>query len=594
MKATWRLFRELLAVLPAGARRFLVWYSVLLGLLAILDAIALGLLAVTMSPLVSGNPLTLPVIGRVSEVGMLALFGAVCALIIVKGVLAVTLLWAATRRFAKYELEIGSRLFATYIASPWVERLKRNSADIVRLADGSVAVTISGFLLPASTLVGEMMSFVAVITVLAVVQPLVAGIALVYLGLIGTVLFFWVTRQARRAGRVNLKYTLRSSRLITEMIGALKEITLRNKASEIADVVRSNRIHSSRARSNIQFLNQVPRYVLESGIIGGFVLVGGAGYLTGGAPGAATAVALFGLAGFRMAPSIVRFQSIVAQVSANAPHARAVLNEIKRSETAVNYLKDRTAASIPEKPAALEFGSVSFHYSEGATDAISGVSIRIPFGSTVAFVGASGAGKSTIIDLILGLIEPTAGRISIDGVSLTELTDSWRARVAYVPQDVALFDATVAQNVALSWTGEFDRGRVRQALAQAQLLDTIEARADGIDGTIGERGLTLSGGQRQRLGIARALYAEPLVLVLDEATSALDTATEAAITEAIRGLHGSVTVITVAHRLATVQHSDQIYFMSQGKIAGQGTFAELVDEVPEFAHQARLAGLAEH
>jgi ABC-type multidrug transport system fused ATPase/permease subunit len=593
MKSAWGLFRELLKVLPVGAKKFLIWYSVLLGLLAILDAFALGLLAVSMSPIVSGNPLVLPVIGKVSEVGLIILLGIVCGLIVLKGVLAVVLLWSATRRFAKYELEMGSRLFATYVASPWVERLKRNSADVVRLADSSVSITVSGFLLPASTLIGEILSFVAIVTVLGIAQPLVGSIAVVYLGLIGTVLYFWVTRSARQAGRVNLEFSRRSSRLITEMIGALKEITLRNKGDEIAEVVRSNRVHSTRARSNIQFLGQVPRYVLESGIIGGFVLVGTAGYLTGGASAAATAVALFGLAGFRMAPSIIRFQSIVAQVTANSHHARAVLNEIERSETAVEYLKDRASTPLPAEPVSLNFDSVSFRYVESAANAISDVTMSIPFGSTVAFVGSSGAGKSTIIDLILGLIEPTAGRISIDDISLTELTNSWRSRVAYVPQDVALFDASVAQNVALSWTGEFDRNRVRHALAQAQLLETIESRPDGIDGRIGERGLTLSGGQRQRLGIARALYAQPLVLVMDEATSALDTATEAAITKVIHGLRGSVTVITVAHRLATIQHSDQIYFMSGGLVAAQGKFNELIANTPEFARQAELAGLVE-
>jgi ABC-type multidrug transport system fused ATPase/permease subunit len=593
MKTVWPLFKEVMSVLPAGARRFLIVYSVLLGLLSMLDAFALALLALVMTPIISNTELVLPVIGQVDDSGLIILLGVVCALIISKGMLALSFLWAATRRFARYELAIGTRLFATYIASPWVERLKRNSADLVRLSDGSVGVMISGFLLPASTLFGEFMSFTAIIVALSFAQPMVAVIALVYLGLIGLMLFFWVTRRAKQAGRINLKYTLRTSRLLTEMVGALKEITLRNKADEIAEVVYSNRIHSSRARSNLQFLNQVPRYVLESGIVGGFVLVGAAGYLTGGITAAVTAIALFGLAGFRMAPSIVRFQAVVAAVTANTPHARAVLNEIRISEKAVEYLKDRSSLSLPDDPQSLTFSDVNFRYSAESAPAVSNVNITIPFGSTVAFVGASGAGKSTMIDLILGLVEPTEGTIAIDDVSLTELTTSWRSRVAYVPQDVALFDATVAQNVALSWTRDFDRDRVRRALAQAQLLDTIDARPDGIDGRIGERGLTLSGGQRQRLGIARALYAEPLVLVMDEATSALDTATEAAITEAIKGLHGSVTVITVAHRLATVQHSDQIYFMSGGVVAAQGKFDELVASTPEFARQAQLAGLAE-
>jgi ABC-type multidrug transport system fused ATPase/permease subunit len=592
MKSVIALLNEVLSILPSGAARFLTVYSVLLGVLSILDGLALGLLALVISPVLSGGTLTLPLIGEVSELGLMLLLGLVCFMIVAKSVLAVALLWGATRRFAKYELEIGSRLFDSYIDAPWVERLKRNSSDVIRLTDGSVAVTISGFLLPVSTLFGEVLSFVTVVVVLAVVKPLVAAIAFGYLGLLGAILFFWVTKRAREAGRVNLTYTLRTSRLITEMIGALKEVTLRGKSDEVADVVRSNRVHSTRARSNIQFLGQVPRYVLESGIVGGFVLVGIAGYTTGGVTQAITAVALFGLAGFRMAPSIVRFQAVVSQVTASTPHVSTVLGEIRRSENAVKYRLGREALEMPTTRMALSFENVSFRYSADQGDAISNVSFSIPFGSTVALVGSSGAGKSTVVDLILGLIEPTSGQLAIDDIDLTKLTRAWRAQVGYVPQDVALFDSSIAQNVALTWSKDFDEDRVRSALKQAQLLNIVEKREGGIHGTVGERGLTLSGGQRQRLGIARALYADPLVLVMDEATSALDTATEASVTEAIKSLHGSKTVITVAHRLSTVQHADQVFFMSNGKVAAQGTFSELVAEVPEFARQAGLAGLA--
>lgn len=594
MKAVWRLFRDVLTILPPTAQRFLIGYSVALGLLSILDAAALALLAVVIGPILSGTNLTLPLIGLVEGVGLILLLAAVCLLIIAKGAIAVALLWGATRRFAKYELAIGSRLFDTYINSTWVERLKRNSSDLVRLTDSSVSVTISGFLLPSSTLLGEILSFFTVVGVLAIVQPMIALVTLVYLSLIGALLFFWVTRHSRQAGRVNLRYSIKTSRLIFEMVGALKEITLRNKTAEIADVVKENRTNTTRARSNIQFLGQVPRYVLESGIVGGFVLAGITGFLTGGGvTGAITAVALFSLAGFRMAPSIVRFQAIVSQVSVSTPHARAVLAEIRRSEESTVSQADRPSVPIAHHPKLLEFSNVSFRYSPDSPDAVSDVSLEIPFGSTVSFVGSSGAGKSTMIDLLLGLIEPTSGAVRIDGRSLIEHTVAWRSRVGYVPQEVSLFDASVAQNVALSWTGAIDRDRVHSALAQAQLLEAIESRPGGIDAHIGERGLALSGGQRQRLGVARALYSQPLVLVMDEATSALDTKTEADVTEAIRRLRGTVTIVTVAHRLATVMHSDVIFFMSGGKVVARGTFAELVASVPEFAVQARLAGLTD-
>jgi ABC-type bacteriocin/lantibiotic exporter with double-glycine peptidase domain len=592
MKAMWSLFTQVLSVLPTGARRFLTRYSLTLGALSILDALALGLLALVVSPLSSGAPLTLPIIGKVSDIGLVWLLIAICALIVVKGVLAVTALWSATRRFAKYELEMGARLFSSYMGLPWVQRLQKNSADIVRLTDSSVAVTISGFLLPASTLLGEVMSFVVVVAVLAIAKPVVALSTMLYLGLVGAVLFFWVTKRSKQAGRTNITYTARTLRLVTEMVGALKEITLRNKTGEVAEVVRENRTHTTRARSNIQFLGQVPRYVLESALIGGFVLIGAIGFVSGG-PGAAVAgIALFGLAGFRMAPSVIRFQAVVSQVTANAPHAEAVVSEIHRAEQTSKEFSERATKELPQHPSSLEFKDVSFAYVEGAEHAVRDINLKIQMGTAVAFVGSSGSGKSTMIDLILGLIEPTHGEVDIDDVSLTELTYSWRSRVAYVPQDVALFDATIAQNVALTWKQDFDREKVARCLDQAQLSDVVEARDGGIDGRIGERGMALSGGQRQRLGIARALYADPLVLIMDEATSALDTATEAAITDSIRQLKGSMTVVTVAHRLATVQDADRIFFMSRGQVVAAGTFDELVRDVPEFAIQARLAGLA--
>jgi ATP-binding cassette, subfamily B, bacterial PglK len=233
-----------------------------------------------------------------------------------------------------------------------------------------------------------------------------------------------------------------------------------------------------------------------------------------------------------------------------------------------------------------------FQYSADATAALKGVSLKIPFGSTVAFVGASGSGKSTMVDLLISLLEPTEGTISVDGSSLTEVRSDWRSRVGYVPQDVALFDATIAQNVALTWGDSYDADRVRSALEQAQLWELVSAREGGIHARVGERGLSLSGGQRQRLGIARALYSDPLVLVLDEATSALDTTTEALVMSGLDAIGGGVTKIIVAHRLATIRNADRIFFMQEGEVVGSGTFDELVAKFPEFANQAALAGLA--
>jgi ATP-binding cassette, subfamily B, bacterial PglK len=591
MKRLVSTLRQLMPLLPAGAGRFLRAYMVATSALAVLDIAALGLIALTLSPMVQGRPLSLPVVGEVQGDGYVWVLLTVCVLIVLKGVCALVLQWAATRRFGAYELVIGDRLFAAYIRAPWTERLRRNSAELVRLADVGIANTISGVLLPAAQLPAQAATFVAVLGVLVVAQPVTAAVTLVYLGLVAAVLYFGISRQAVTAGRVNLRFSFRVATLMTEMVSALKEITLRDKLGEVAGVVHGAREHSTRARSNIRFLNTVPKYVVEAALVGGFVLVGGVAYASGGMEAALSAIALFGIAGFRMIPSVTTFQNVMTQTSSNIPHVEAVIRDIGAAERYTASAEHVGTEAIMGEPRQLSLRGVEFTYPGAAEPAVRQIDLDVPLGSSLAFVGSSGAGKSTLVDILLGLIVPSVGSIDLDGVPLERVLAAWRSRVGYVPQDVSLFDATIAQNVALTWGDDIDEDRVRTALERAQLLDVVAGRDGGIHARIGERGIALSGGQRQRLGIARALYVDPLILVMDEATSALDTATEEAVTRAISELHGDVTVISVAHRLSTIRHSDQVCFMRDATIVNRGTFDELVAREPEFALQARLAGL---
>lgn len=593
MTALWRTVRQLLAVLPPGTSRFIVVFAALQSTLAVLDVAALGLLAVVLAPMLTGTSLTLPVIGTLSEPAqfrnVLVLVGL---LIISKSLLAIALQWWATRRFARFEQVLGARLLRTTFKAPWTERLQRNSTDLVRSTDVGVGATVAGVLIPFAQLSGEVFTFLAVLVVLVVAQPLLASATIVYFGLVGAVLYVWVLRKAVQAGRDNREYSTRAVRLVSEMVHSLKEITLRDKSDEVAEVVLEVRKRASAARANQSFLGAIPRYVLEAALIGGLGIGAAIGYLQDGIPGALAAVALFGVAGFRIVPSLTRFQTIMAQTGANLPFAQQVLGEIERGRRYTDAPAVTGARELPESARSLRLDRVTFTYAGSDVPAVREVSLELPFGQTLALVGASGSGKSTLVDIILGLLEPDSGQVLVGRTPLAEVLPAWRSRVGYVPQDVSLFDASVARNVALTWKdSEVDEDRVRRALQRAQLLDVIESRPGGIHGTVGERGMSLSGGQRQRLGVARALYVDPLVLVMDEATSALDTSTEAAVTTAIRELSGEVSVIVVAHRLATIRHSEQVCFMKEGRLAAAGTFEQVVAAEPDFAAQAALAGL---
>lgn len=581
---------ELFTVLPAGAKTFYIWYAIATGLLGLIETAALGLMIMVITPVVSGTAVSLPVFGEIPVDWTAWLIVAMCSLFILKGVLAVSLHWFATRRFAKYELMVGNDLFRAYTRSSWEQRSALSTAEVTRIVDSSMANTNLGFILPLSQIPTNVVSFVSILLILVIAEPWIAVVALVYLGVVALLIMVVLNRRMRLAGRHNRMFAYRVATIMTEMVDALKEVTLRGKLDEVGEVIYASRRRATRARANISFLGVVPKYAMESALIGGFLLVGGVAYWIGGANQALFAVALFGVTGFRMIPALNSVQATLATASANQVYANDVIRELRKVEVEEVIRLSRDTEVLPDNPKMLKLTGVGFRYPKAEKDVLDGINLAIPFGSTLAIVGPSGAGKSTLVDILLGLSEAGRGTMAIDGIPLKAVMGQWRARVGYVPQRVALFDASVAQNVALTWGPEYDKDQVTSALERADLAELV-TRGRGIMEPIGERGAAISGGQQQRLGIARALYSNPLVMVMDEATSALDTATEKRVTASMERLQGEVTFITVAHRLATIRDYDQICYLDQGRILGHGTFDEVVEQVPDFAHQAALAGL---
>jgi ABC-type multidrug transport system fused ATPase/permease subunit len=593
VKEVWRTLRVLLPLLPVDARSYLVRYITISSLLTVLDIGAVMLLALCLNPMMRGAPIAMPLIGTIGPDRYVWVIAFVSALILVKTLLSLLQNWFATRRFSQFELAIGERLLSAYIKAPWTERLKRTSAQLVRLGDVGVAASINGFLLPLVGLPALITSFLVIVAIIVVAQPLTALITVVYLGLIMLLVTRLVSPRSVAAGKTARDYGLKINSLMTDMVTALKEITLRGKADEVARVVQENRKHASLARSNINFYGTTPRMVLDTSLVGGFLLVGALGYVTEGISAGISAIALFAVAGFRLIPTLTGIQGIITTTTSNVAQVKAAITDIDAAQGYLERAEKVGHEPIAGTPRVLHLTNVEYHYPDHEKPAVSHIDLEIPMGSTIALVGSSGAGKTTLVDILLGLLVPTSGRIAIDGQNLEDVLADWRSRVGYVPQEVALFDGTVAQNVALSWEDDqIDRAQVEAVLKKAQLWDVIMTRPGGLDSRVGDRGMSLSGGQRQRLGIARALYSDPLVLIMDEATSALDTKTESDVAFAIRQLKGEITVISVAHRLSTIRDNDLVCYMQDGTIHDRGTFDELVARVPNFAEQAQLAGLA--
>ena len=596
MKNSYKYLRQVLAYLPAGAKRYMYTYATLATVLAILDVAALMALAFTVSAVLAGKPIVVPIVNwTFDESQYVWVLLIISSVILLKTVLSLVQQWFATRKFAAFEMELGKRLFDAYLGAPWVARLSRSTSQLVRMADVGVAAINAGLILPFLALPTMVVTSSVIVIILFIAQPITAIATLVYLGIIAVIIYVLLAERTQTAGRVNRDYSFKAAGLMTDMVGALKEVTLRNKFAEVSEVVQESRFHATRARANIQFLGGVPKAIMDFALIGGLLVIGGVTFvLTRDYEAAVSSVVLFAVSAVRLIPALTGFQGTINVLNSYGPQVRAVLRDIDEAE---DYLAAREVVGkeqIRDTPRLLTLENVTFTYPDRDRPAVNRVSLQIPMGSTAAFVGESGSGKSTLVDIILGLFEPQEGRLLVNDQDLHDVMADWRSRVGYVPQEVSLFDGTIEQNVALTWKGEIDRDKVVECLKRAQLWEATQARPGGLKASIGERGIGLSGGQRQRLGIARALYADPDILILDEATSALDTQTEAEVAKAIHNLRGEVTLISIAHRLSTVKDYEQLFFMQDGEIMASGSFADVVATSPSFARQAALAGLTKH
>lgn len=473
----------------------------------------------------------------------------------------------------------STRLLQHYLGQSYAFILTKNTADLAnRIISEVMRLTEDGFV-AALDIVAKSAVTVALVGFLVYLDPMLAVVAFLFLaGVYGVVIL--VTRPLlRRIGREATTLNARRLRYVNESLGGFKEV----KVAGLETMMLSRYVQPSaryaRVRALQRALGVLPRYALEAIAVGGILVVASImATQTGGGDNLIPFLGAYAFAGLRLLPALQGIFAGITKLRFSQGAIEAVTEDFThiREQADITERANITPMGFGD---AIVLDKVTYMYPTGSRMAVNEVSLRVPRQGSVALVGRTGSGKTTLADVLLGLLPPSSGVIEVDGVKVTpDNLQSYRRLFGYVPQAIFLTDGTVAENVAFGVpVDEIDMAAVRRACEAAQLADFIEEElVDGYDSLVGERGVRLSGGQRQRVGIARALYFDPEVLVFDEATSALDVHTEKAVYESLESISKSRTVVTIAHRLETVENVDHVIVLDRGKVVDSGAPAEVL------------------
>lgn len=487
-------------------------------------------------------------------------------------------IWVSTRLAAAIGSDLSTDAFHRSIYQPYSMHLSRNSSVLIASMTSQLELTVLA-LNQFLQLVSAVIVLVGLLICLFVVDWRVALLA----GVTASIIYGVIAGLARNSLLRNGEHIHESQvvqvRILRESFGAIRDVILNGTQRFFFESYQRVDRPMRRRQAQNQFLGLYPRYAVEAVAM---VSIAGLAYILVSQRGADQVVPLLGvfaLAAQRLMPAIQLIYTAWTDIRSKSPAAHAVL-DILSQPIPQAFAADVTPLNLLNE---ISFDRVGFSYAEHDTPIVQDVSFRIARGQRVGIVGSTGSGKSTTLDLLMGLQAPTAGRISIDGVDLYDVRHperllAWRAAIAHVPQNVYLADSSFSANIAFGVPAErIDMSRVRHAALQAQIAGYIESLPSGYDSTVGERGVRISGGQRQRIGIARALYRRAQVLVFDEATNALDSVTEQAVVEAIESLGRDLTIIVVAHRLATLKNCDQIVELGGGAVQRIGTYQSVLE-----------------
>jgi len=587
-----RLLSELGILVESGTR----WRWVVLVALAVVGAgiEALGaLLIFYVTNWLVGADTSGGLAGILPRPGTDSLPVSVIALIggffLMRGGFSLLLTWFQARAVHLTSARISDRLFRQYLSAPYQVYLKRNSTELMRNALSSVEGVSTRFLTPLVSVVTEAIVVGVLIVVLAITAPLATLLVGVVLGLASMIVMRLVRSRLRRYGKLAEQTTQTSLATIQQSFNESRSIRILGRERYFADAFSTDRLQFAESRLALAVYSKMPRVAIETLVF--LLLVGFLSVITAAdAVGSIGVFGLFGYAALRIMPGLNQIVSGLNLVRYGQASIDNVLGDLRDEP------KDRpelgepgpTVVRLPWSNLVLQ--DLTFRYEEDAPPAVADATLTIRRNEVLGLVGHTGSGKSTLIDLILGLLEPTKGAIRIDDRDLPEVRRAWQANLGLVPQDIYLLDDSILKNVAFGIPEyKIDRERVTESLRMAQLSDFVAASAQGVETRIGERGTSVSGGERQRIAIARALYESPSLLILDEGTSAIDTVTELNLVGELKASAAIDTIIVVSHRLSSLRICDSIAIMDQGRIVDMGRYDDLVERNSILADLSRAS-----
>ena len=524
-----------------------------------------------------------------------SILGVIAAFLLIGKTMSTIYLTRRTMFFLGHRASsITQELIYKMLNQSFQEIQKRSIQENVYIITGGVTTITNGIISAFISLVSDLVLLLVMIAGLFYVDSKTAFLSIVLFGFISLVLYRLTHARANTLGKKQMLYSIKSIEMIHEVIGSFREAVIGGRRAFYSEQIGKSQNNLTRNQAELSFLPTISKYVLEVTVVIGFLVISAVTFSSNSAARSVAVISVFLAASTRIAPAILRLQQVAITIKSASAAALPTLKLIENfvsdnsPKDNINKFKNEHNGFI----ASINVDSATFTYEGNSKATLEDITLNVKPGQIVALVGRSGAGKTTLADLIIGVLEPEVGEIRISDINAKEVSRSFPGSISYVPQEVFIANGTIRSNICLGFDpNEVPDECIWDALKSAELYDVVNELPKKLDEFVGDNGSKLSGGQRQRLGIARAMITKPEVLVLDEATSSLDSQTEQNITESILKLGGKVTVIIIAHRLSTVKNADVVAYLEEGKLKSVGSFEKVRGEVPDFDKQAKLLGI---